>query len=218
MPRIKVYNSKTGKWEYADRSFGRIPVKGVDYYTEEEKNEFEDFIISELAKRGQVKPSFANSIKECSDISKLYVLPDGYIYAYSNDGGYTNLVSTSVDTDDSVYNGVGYRDNSVLDRSNSTVSIAQQSGYVTTGFIPMTCTDTIRMYGVEWTPKNTSLIAFYDVNKKPLGVYLGNGFIESPAPEYFDGVHKVTCLGNKTDQSVTTENGESTFNIVFVER
>ena len=38
-------------------------------------------IVSELAKRAQIKPEFANSIEECSDTTKLYVLPDGYIYA-----------------------------------------------------------------------------------------------------------------------------------------
>lgn len=40
-------------------------------------------ITEELAKRGQLKPEFANSISECTDNTKLYVLPDGYIYGYS---------------------------------------------------------------------------------------------------------------------------------------
>jgi lysophospholipase L1-like esterase len=55
----------------------------------------EEFIITELAKRGQLKPEFANSIEECTDTSKLYVLPDGYIYAYksSDELEYTNLFS-----------------------------------------------------------------------------------------------------------------------------
>ena len=39
-------------------------------------------INEELEKRGQLKPEFANDISECTDPSKLYVLPDGYIYAY----------------------------------------------------------------------------------------------------------------------------------------
>lgn len=62
------------------------PKKGVDYWTEEDIAEIEAdniaFISSELAKRGQLKPEFANSVKECTDTTKLYVLPDGYIYAY----------------------------------------------------------------------------------------------------------------------------------------
>lgn len=65
---------------------GRTPVKGVDYWTPEEVEQMnldsENFIVNELAKRGQLKPEFANSIEECTDTSKLYVLPDGFIYAY----------------------------------------------------------------------------------------------------------------------------------------
>lgn len=34
------------------------------------------------AKSVQQTPLFANSIDDCTDITKLYVLPDGYIYAY----------------------------------------------------------------------------------------------------------------------------------------
>lgn len=39
-------------------------------------------IIEEVAALGQVKPEFANSIEECTDTKKVYVLPDGYLYAY----------------------------------------------------------------------------------------------------------------------------------------
>lgn len=42
----------------------------------------QNFIATELAKRGQLKPEFANSVEECTDTSKLYVLPDGMIYGY----------------------------------------------------------------------------------------------------------------------------------------
>ena len=61
---------------------GYTPVKGIDYYTESDKAEFEEYIATELSKRGQLKPEFANSVAECTDTTKLYVLPDGYIYAF----------------------------------------------------------------------------------------------------------------------------------------
>ena len=57
-------------------------------------------VADELAKRGQLKPEFADSVEwlaENGDQSKLYVLPDGYIYAYmtktetSSGAGYTNI-------------------------------------------------------------------------------------------------------------------------------
>lgn len=78
---------------------GKTPVKGVDYYTEADKSEFSEYIAEELAKRGQLAPEYANSIEECTDQSKMYVLPDGFIYAYmltekevETGGGYTNLI------------------------------------------------------------------------------------------------------------------------------
>lgn len=66
----------------ADGKDGHTPVAGVDYYTPTDKAEFEAYIATELAKRGQLKPEFANSVEECTDTTKLYVLPDGMIYAY----------------------------------------------------------------------------------------------------------------------------------------
>jgi lysophospholipase L1-like esterase len=44
-----------------------------------------DFITEELAKRGQLKPEFANSVADLEasgDTTKVYVLPDGEIYGY----------------------------------------------------------------------------------------------------------------------------------------
>ena len=46
------------------------------------KNQLNDYLVTELAKRGQLKPEFANDISECTDTSKLYVLTDGTYWAY----------------------------------------------------------------------------------------------------------------------------------------
>lgn len=62
------------------------PVRGVDYWTEADKeeiktetyNELQPLILSQM----QQTLTFVNSIEECADTSKLYVLPDGFIYAY----------------------------------------------------------------------------------------------------------------------------------------
>lgn len=69
---------------------GYTPIKGTDYWTEADQESIiqqvnadaSTYIASELAKRGQLKPEFANDISECTDTSKLYVLPDGMIYGY----------------------------------------------------------------------------------------------------------------------------------------
>ena len=66
---------------------GYTPIKGVDYWTEEDQeailDQCEDWIADAMAQRAQIEPEFANSIEECLDTTKLYVLPDGYIYAYA---------------------------------------------------------------------------------------------------------------------------------------
>lgn len=43
----------------------------------------EDIIVTELAKRGQATPLFAKDVSECTDTGKLYLLPDGNIWAYT---------------------------------------------------------------------------------------------------------------------------------------
>lgn len=81
---LSVKNGKKGDSIKGDPGKdGKTPVRGVDYYTESDKAEFSTYIASELSKRGQLKPEFANRIEDCTDTSKLYVLPDGYIYAYA---------------------------------------------------------------------------------------------------------------------------------------
>lgn len=89
-----------------DGENGHTPVKGEDYFTEEDKAEWTGYIADELAKRGQLRPEFANDTAECTDTAKLYVLPDGYIYGYmkktqavyhnANDGtGFLNVRPTA---------------------------------------------------------------------------------------------------------------------------
>ena len=40
-----------GEFDGADGKDGKTPVKGVDYYTDQEKHEFSEYIVSEIAKR-----------------------------------------------------------------------------------------------------------------------------------------------------------------------
>lgn len=78
--RLEVRNGKEGKAGYT-------PLKGTDYWTPDDiaeiNTESKIHIAEELAKRGQLKPEFANDISECTDTTKLYVLPDNFIYAYT---------------------------------------------------------------------------------------------------------------------------------------
>ena len=131
----------------ADGKDGYNPVKGVDYYTEADKSEFSEYIALELAKRGQLAPEFANSIEECTDVSKMYVLPDGYIYTYMQyeeivEGGtvanFTNLLTDSRTV---IKNNVRY--------SQSSAAFKTQSGCDSVIVpIPTSGSVTIRMRGI----------------------------------------------------------------------
>lgn len=86
---------------------------------------------------------------------------------------YTNLVPTSTDTDSSIYNTTGYKDNARLSSSGA-VSGSAQTGSVVTGFIPFTVSDIIRMKGAEWLNASANYtghyyLSFYDSNKTFLG-------------------------------------------------
>jgi hypothetical protein len=72
-----------------------------------------------------------------------------------------NQVPISTDTDGSIYNGTGYKDNTRLSSSGG-VSGTAQDGSVTTGFIPCTATDVIRIKGARWMGNPTG--AHYYLN------------------------------------------------------
>lgn len=146
---------------------GYTPVKGTDYWTEEDKDEIRDedivYLSQELAKRQQLTPEFANEVAECTDTGKLYVLPDGYIYAYTK-GGIPDTVEQdgfdiAVDSSGSPYNdGQGWKDHY---RLNSTGVESAYSGESVTGFIPVSYGDVITIQNAI-QGSNTSYFHYYD--------------------------------------------------------
>ena len=99
------------------------------------KGDLNTYIVEELAKRGQLKPEFANSIDELNasgDATKLYVLPDGYIYAYRTFENYNLLKLSEVSYSSRLQNDVS----GIV---SSTVS------NLVTGWIPV-------QYGKYYTP------------------------------------------------------------------
>lgn len=81
-----------------------------------------------------------------------------------------NQVPISTDTDGSIYNGTGYKDNARLSSSGG-VSSSAQTGSVVTGFIPYTKDAVIRMKGAKWLgmyeeqPSHHYYLNFYDSSK-----------------------------------------------------
>lgn len=129
---------------------GKTPIRGTDYWTEADKQEIvtettaidKSYIDDELAKRAQVAPEFVNSIDECTDTSKLYVLPDGYIYAWMfYEGETTRIVPISTE----------YNDNYRI--SASTGNLSSSTGATTTGFVDVQRYNyplTVELSGIEW--------------------------------------------------------------------
>jgi hypothetical protein len=151
----------------------------------------ESFIIDELAKHGQLKPEFANDISECTDNSKLYVLPDGYIYAFIGkyiEGGthanFTNQlpISTDVDTDNNVSNDEIYNKNDTKGyksgiRLNTSGVDSVGTGHYTSGFIPIKMGDVVRFKNIGFSNSSVNgitasnqRVCLYDSNKNFIGV------------------------------------------------
>ena len=163
---------------------GHTPVKGTDYYTDEEKAEFEAMIAQELAKRDQLKPEFANSTEECTDTSRLYVLPDGYLYAYVlTEAACTNKLPLATDADGNVYGAAdgkpGYQSGA---RLSSDGSVTSANGMDATGFIPCSLGDVVRLQGIHYNQHSASYgnhrIAFYDSSR----THIANAIYQGAAP------------------------------------
>lgn len=86
--------------------------------------------------------------------------------------GYTNMLPNSIDTDGSIFDGVGYRNGY---RLNSSGGLSEQSNTFTTGFIPCTANSLIRLGGPGITypgyGDNSAYcyLCFYDANFNCLG-------------------------------------------------
>lgn len=133
---------KGGKGDKGDK--GDTPVKGIDYWTKADKAE----IMGD-----QATPLFANDISECTDTSRVYLLPDGFLYAYIKTviekTAYTNQLPISTDNKGNVYNGVGYASGRYSSSSTAFGSLKAEEGYYTTGLIPFKMGQTLRVKGAE---------------------------------------------------------------------
>lgn len=101
---------------------------------------------------------------------------------------FTNQVPISTDTDGSIYNGTGYKDDARLSSSGG-VSGSALPGSVVTGFIPFKNTDVIRMKGAEWLgmsdahPGHHYYINLYNSSKS----FISKGGITSQDFDYLYG-------------------------------
>lgn len=71
---------------------------------------------------------------------------------------YTNLIPTSVAPDGSIYNGIGYKNNTRL-RTNG-IDEAEYANHFATGFIPVTTEDTLYVKGCTWDNNFTKWVIY----------------------------------------------------------
>lgn len=153
-------------------SDGYTPVRGQDYWTEEDQAaiqaECNALLVEELANRSQLKPEFANSLADCTDTAKLYVLPDGYIYGYLKKtsaaaGDYTNLADP------------GSSDWLTDQRMNSSGGGTACAASLVTNYIAVSPGDVVRVQGLDVVTAltnyaNTPKQAVYNADKGVLSV------------------------------------------------
>ena len=148
--------ASVAKW--AEENYG-------GYWGEDNSSIQEDtkaFILTELAKRGQLTPEFANSIHDCTDTSKLYVLPDGYIYAY---------MSRHIVEQTNEYNPNTAKLNY---RLNSSAAETSQIGILLTDYISVALSNPymVNIRGVSLSTKSYGFyvhVTYLDANKARIG-------------------------------------------------
>lgn len=107
------------------------------------------------------------------DFSKIkaITIPDGVVTKIVSAGvtlweaiRFKNWVPLSTDTDGSIFNKTGYKDDVRLSSSGG-LSGSAQNGSTTTGFIPINgAVDIVRMKGVEWKNASANYSGHYYLN------------------------------------------------------
>ena len=140
--------------------------------TETDKDEIKEAVKEEVPLiKTPEQPTFVNSVEECTDPEKIYVLPDGYMYAHGTKyvKQYTNILPTLTDTEGNIYNGVGCKDNTKI--IPETGLDKTDAYYWSTGLIPISKSDIVRLRGtaIHGDVPNNHLIVYYNQDKQRTG-------------------------------------------------
>ena len=138
--------------------------------TDTDKSEIKEAVKEEipLIKTAE-QPTFVNSVDECTDTEKIYVLPDGYMYAHGTKyrKQYTNVVPTATGLDGNIYNGIGIKDDMRLIWGESgDASEQEHRHFFATGFFPCKDGDIVRITGFPRVAySGEDVLHFYDSSK-----------------------------------------------------
>lgn len=127
-----------------------------------------------------------------------------------------NQVPISIDTDGSVYNGVGYKDGYRYGTS-APFTEKEQVGMTLTGYIPVTKENVIRVSSSAWSSSpNYAKILFFNANFEAMAYYTQHGYVATDNGYTTGDESNITSIKGKTNQSVTTgDDGMTTLNIVY---
>ena len=131
----------------------------------------------------------------------------GVDQTYSYSAPKINQLPLATDTDGTVYNGIGYKENT---RLNSSGNITATNGIYATGFIPVTAGQTVTFKNIQLDADNSmtdyslQYITFYDSNKTLLAncsMYARNWIVDLPAlvqPYTLDGTNLISITPHGT--------------------
>ena len=155
---------------------GYTPVKGVDYWTEDDKADIAQDILAtmDLPLYGYVdenKNIIISGTLEGSAYTVKYEMEDGSTLdigdlVLGTEQEITNQIPLSTDTDGTIYNGgLGYKTNT---RINSSGVDAESADVSATGYIPAENGQTVYMKGIAIENSGLSKIVMYDSDKSKL--------------------------------------------------
>lgn len=161
----------------------------------------------------QQTPLLANSIEECTDTTKLYVLPDGYIYAYmltkkevTTEGTKGVLADAIMGADQATgwVEGEGYTANARLSGSGGNVVTGYTSvaGVCVSGYIPVSVGDVVRIKNFYGPDGVSTYVISYNSGKTRLA---NKAWGITGAPTYtWNAGDWYTVEGEKKPTGVTT--------------
>ena len=168
---------------------GYTPVKGVDYYTSEDKEELELTLKSDVANEvseqlGELvstTPLAVSSTSEMTDITRIYVnTTDGYWYYYNGTNWVQGGIYQATEFNELITtNNIPLTITGYIRATNGTLSAT--NGFISSDFIEVNENQYIQAYLYQAT-NVIGLVSFYDENKAFIKSYWGedassSGFI-----------------------------------------
>lgn len=146
---------------------GKEGAQGDDYtLTEADKEEIAETVKAEVPfVKTAEQPTFVNGVNEMTDTSKVYVMPDGYMWAY--------MTKEVVVEAEDLFQDSGYQ----LNYRHSSSGVTAQTGVVCSGLIPIADAQAndykLRIKGLP-----VANLAYSSVNGNRIAGYKANGTLD----------------------------------------